>query len=140
MSGETRNAGDVWRSRLPGGLPIGSGLVPFALLSVLLAVGSCSWLSLPSYDGSETVAGLDAPVEIVRDANAIPHIYARSARDGAFAMGYVHAQDRLWQLEMQRRIGSARLAEVVGEPGLETDRFLRTLGLYRVAERNFEAL
>ena len=140
MNGKTRNAGDVWRSRLPGGLPIRRGLVPFALLSVLLAVGSCSWLSLPSYDGSETVTGLDAPVEIVRDANAIPHIYARSARDGAFAMGYVHAQDRLWQLVMQRRIGSARLAEVVGEPGLETDRFLRTLGLYRVAERNFEAL
>ena len=140
MSGEPRNAGGVWRSRLPGGLPIGSGLVPFALLSVLLAVGSCSWLSLPSYDGAETVTGLDAPVEIVRDANAIPHIYARSPRDSAFAMGYVHAQDRLWQLEMQRRIGSARLAEVVGEPGLETDRFLRTLGLYRVAERNFEAL
>ena len=55
-------------------------------------------------------------------------------------MGYVHAQDRLWQLEMQRRIGQARLAAVVGEPGIETDRFLRTLGLYRVAERNFEKL
>ena len=61
-------------------------------------------------------------------------------RDGAFAMGYVHAQDRLWQLELQRRIGQARLAAVVGEPGIETDRFLRTLGLYRVAERNFEML
>ncbi|MCY4406333.1 MAG: penicillin acylase family protein [Rhodospirillaceae bacterium] len=111
-----------------------------ALLAVLLSAGSCSWLSLPSYDGGEAVSGLDAPVEVVRDAHAIPHIYARSARDGAFAMGYVHAQDRLWQLEMQRRIGQARLAAVVGEPGIETDRFLRTLGLYRVAERNFEML
>ena len=79
-------------------------------------------------------------MEIVRDANAIPHIYAQSARDGAFAMGYVHAQDRLWQLEMQRRIGQARLAEVVGEPAIEPDKFLRTLGIYRVAERNFELL
>jgi len=111
-----------------------------ALLAVLLVAGSCSWFSLPSYDGDEALPGLAAPVEVVRDAHAIPHIYAQSPRDGAFAMGYVHAQDRLWQLEMQRRIGQARLAEVVGEPGVETDRFLRTLGLYRVAERNFEAL
>ncbi len=117
-----------------------AGLAALALLGVLLAAGSCSWFALPTYDGSESVAGLDAPVEIVRDAHAIPHIYARSRRDGAFAMGYVHAQDRLWQLEMQRRIGAARLAEVVGEPGVATDKFLRTLGLYRVAERNFERL
>ncbi len=117
-----------------------AGLAALALLGVLLAAGSCSWFALPTYDGSESVAGLDAPVEIVRDAHAIPHIYAQSRRDGAFAMGYVHAQDRLWQLEMQRRIGAARLAEVVGEPGVATDKFLRTLGLYRVAERNFERL
>ena len=111
-----------------------------ALLALLLAAGSCSWFALPSYDGAEEVQGLDAPVEIVRDAHAIPHIYAQSPRDGAFAMGYVHAQDRLWQLEMQRRIGQARLAEVVGEPAIGTDKFLRTLGIYRVAERNFERL
>ncbi len=117
-----------------------TGLISIALGAVMLAVASCSCFTLPSYDGAETVSGLDAPVEIVRDAHAIPHIYAQSPRDGAFAMGYVHAQDRLWQLEMQRRIGAARLSEVVGEPGLETDRFLRTLGLYRVAERNFEML
>ena len=111
-----------------------------ALLAILLAVGSCSWFALPSYDGAEQVAGLDAPVEIVRDAHAIPHIYAQTPRDGAFAMGYVHAQDRLWQLEMQRRIGQARFAAVVGEPAIEPDKFLRTLGIYRVAERNFERL
>ena len=111
-----------------------------ALLGILLAAGSCSWIALPSYDGAEQVPGLDAPVEIVRDAHAIPHIYAQTPRDAAFAMGYVHAQDRLWQLEMQRRIGQARLAAVVGEPAVEPDKFLRTLGIYRVAERNFEKL
>ena len=131
------HGGRGWLGRLR---PCCAGAGALVLLGVLLAVGSCSWVALPSYDGSESVAGLDAPVEIVRDAHAIPHIYAQSPRDGAFAMGYVHAQDRLWQLEMQRRIGAARLAEVVGEPGLKTDRFLRTLGLYRVAERNFERL
>ena len=79
-------------------------------------------------------------MEIVRDAHAIPHIYARSARDGAFAMGFVHAQDRLWQMEMQRRIGAARLSEILGDRTLKTDLFLRTLGVYRVAERNFSML
>ncbi len=111
-----------------------------ALVAVVFAANSCSWLALPSYDGEEEVPGLDAPVEVVRDAHAVPHIHAGAARDGAFAMGYVHAQDRLWQMEMRRRIGQARLAEVVGERGIETDRFFRTLGLYRVAERNFEML
>ena len=120
--------------------PLRRAVRALALPVVPLAMGSCSWFSLPSYDGMETVPGLDARVEIVRDAHAIPHIYAHSPQDGAFAMGYVHAQDRLWQLEMQRRLGQARLAEIVGETGVETDRFLRTLGLYRVAERNFERL
>ena len=110
------------------------------LLAILVTAGACVWLSVPSYDGTETVAGLDAPVEIVRDAHAIPHIYAASPRDGAFAMGFAHAQDRLWQMELQRRIGAARLSELFGERGLETDRFLRTLGVYRVAERNFAML
>ena len=140
MSGRIREVGRRQILSTVHRLPGSAGLITVLLGAVLLAVGSCSWLSLPSYDGSETVPGLEAPVEIVRDAHAIPHIYAGSARDGAFAMGYVHAQDRLWQLEMQRRIGAARLSELVGEPGLETDRFLRTLGLYRIAERNFEGL
>ena len=109
-----------------------------ALLGVLLAAGSCSWFALPSYDDPRRFPASMRRWRWPRDAHAIPHIYAQSARDGAFAMGYVHAQDRLWQLELQRRIGQARLAAVVGEPGIETDRFLRTLGLYRVAERNFE--
>ena len=120
--------------------PLHRAFRALALPALPLAIGSCSWFTLPSYGGEETVPGLDMPVEILRDAHAIPHIYAPSLRDGAFAMGYVHAQDRLWQLEMQRRLGQARLAEVVGEAGIGTDRLLRTLGLYRVAERNFERL
>lgn len=137
-----RHGRDVTAGRPGSGRlwPLGRVCRALALSVVLLATGSCSWLSLPSYDGAETVPGLDAPVDIVRDAHAIPHIYAQSPEDGAFAMGYVHAQDRLWQLELQRRTGQARLAEIVGESGIETDRFLRTLGLYRVAERNFEQL
>lgn len=110
-----------------------------ALLAVSLA-GLYAWLSVPSYSGTRTLGGLEAPVEIIRDAHAIPHIYAGTPWDGAFAMGYVHAQDRLWQMEMQRRVGAGRLAELAGEAGLETDRLMRTLGLYRIAGRNFERL
>ena len=96
-----------------------------------------AWLafgSLPSYRGEVPVTGLDAPVRIVRDAHAIPHIMAGSPRDAYFGLGYVHAQDRLWQLEMHRRIGQGRLAEVLGPAALPVDRFIRTLGLYRLAQ------
>src|SRR6188508_941573 len=61
--------------------------------------------SLPVIDGTITVAGISAPVDIVRDADAIPHIFAATKADALFGLGYVHAQDRLWQMELQRRIG-----------------------------------
>src|SRR5690349_13016410 len=60
--------------------------------------------SLPQLDGAATVAGISGPVEIVRDADAIPHVLASSKLDALFGLGYVHAQDRLWQMEFQRRI------------------------------------
>jgi penicillin amidase len=71
----------------------------------------------------------------VRDAEGVPHIFAKSAHDGWFAMGYVHAQDRLWQMEFQRRVGQGRLAEFLGERAYETDRLFRTLGVARMAAR-----
>jgi len=95
-------------------------------------------LSLPETEGEFTIAGLDSPVEILRDAHGIPHIFARSERDAQFALGFVHAQDRLWQLEMNRRIASGRLAEILGPAALDTDRFLRTVGIRRVAEANLQ--
>ena len=93
-------------------------------------------LSLPQTEGELQIAGLDGPVEVLRDAHGIPHIFARSERDAQFALGFVHAQDRLWQLEMNRRIASGRLAEILGPAALDTDRFLRTIGIRRVAEAN----
>ncbi|HTM61435.1 MAG TPA: penicillin acylase family protein [Burkholderiales bacterium] len=97
-------------------------------------------LSLPRVSGEIEVAGIDGAVEILRDAHGIPHIFARSERDAQFALGFVHAQDRLWQLEMNRRIASGRLAEILGPAALDTDRFLRTLGIRRVAEANLRRL
>lgn len=111
-------------------------------LALLAAGGGWLWLrgSLPSYSGKATLVGLDRPATVVRDRNAVPHIAAESVADALFALGYVHAQDRLWQMEFNRRIGAGRLAEIVGEGALPTDRFLRTLGLYRLVESNYAKL
>ena len=97
-------------------------------------------LSLPKLEGDVRLPGLVSTVEVLRDAYGIPHIYAQNPEDALFALGYVHAQDRLWQMDMNRRIAAGRLAEAVGAPGLETDRFLRTLGVRRAAEATLEKL
>ncbi len=95
---------------------------------------------LPQTEGSVRIAGLKGTVEIVRDRWGVPHIYAGDEDDLFFAQGYVHAQDRLWQMELQRRAGAGRLSEVLGEPTLEIDRYFRTLGLNRAAEAEAAAL
>jgi len=94
------------------------------------------WLqsSLPQTAGRLTLPGLRAAVEVVRDARGVPRITASSEHDAYFALGWVHAQDRLWQMELQRRAGAGRLAEVLGASALETDKFIRTLGLYELTE------
>lgn len=96
--------------------------------------------SLPKIAGTVVVQGLEKPVEIIRDRNGIPHIFAANDRDAAFALGYVHAQDRLLQMELMRRFGAGRLSEIVGAPALRVDRVSRTLGLYRLAEASFAHL
>lgn len=107
------------------------------VLSALTGLGGYVWLrgSLPRIQGAVTVSGPSATIEIVRDRHGIPHIHAVSETDAMFGLGYVHAQDRLWQMEMNRRTGAGRLSEVLGLPALSADKFLRTLGLYRVVER-----
>jgi penicillin amidase len=109
-------------------------------ISLALTVGAYLHLrrSLPQVEGEIRLAGVEAPIEILRDAHGIPHIYARSLADVYFGLGFVHAQDRLWQMETSRRAGSGRIAEVLGPAGLEFDRLMRTLGLRRAAQANFE--
>ena len=111
-------------------------------LVTVIGLGGLAWFrtSLPQISGSVTLPGIDRPVKIVRDANAVPHIFAESQTDAYFALGYVHAQDRLWQMEFTRCLGAGRLAEVLGGPALKIDRYLRTLGLYRLAESNYDLL
>ena len=89
--------------------------------------------------GKTTVAGLKAPVEIIRDRFDIPHCFAESADDAIFALGYVQAQDRLWQMQWSRRAAMGRLAEIAGPEALPADRFCRTLGFARASEAAWEA-
>ena len=90
--------------------------------------------------GRLAVAGLSAPVEVVRDREGVPHIFAKTIDDLYTALGFVHAQDRLWQMELQRRTGQGRLSEIFGERTFTTDVFLRTLDLYGHAERSLAGL
>ncbi|RJG00897.1 penicillin acylase family protein [Noviherbaspirillum sedimenti] len=108
------------------------------LAALLLLACALFWYrsaSQPQIDGILQAPGLSAAVDIVRDAAGVPHIYAQSAGDAYFALGFVHAQDRLWQLEMNRRIPAGRMAEILGPNALPNDRFLRTLGVRRNAEQ-----
>ena len=103
------------------------------LLLVALAVGVYTTRAMPTVDGQLQIAGLQQPVRIERDLHGIPTLKAQNQHDLLFALGFVHAQDRLWQLETHRRIGSGRLAEAFGEAALESDKFLRALGVRRAA-------
>lgn len=95
----------------------------------------------PDYSFSIESRHVEAPVEVVFDDMAVPHIYAESEADGMFALGYVHASERLWQMDLLRRAGAGELAELLGEDMVENDRYLRTLGMREAALRsavNFE--
>ncbi len=102
----------------------------------VVAAGALFWLrgSLPEIDGERFLPGIAAPVEVIRDDRGVPHIVAGTEEDALFALGFVHAQDRMWQMEMNRRIGAGRLAEVLGAAALDTDRLLRVLGLHHRAK------
>ncbi|HEY3570453.1 MAG TPA: penicillin acylase family protein [Thermoanaerobaculia bacterium] len=94
----------------------------------------------PEVDGRLAARGLQAPVEIVRVEPGVPHIYAQNDHDLFFAQGYVHAQDRLWQMEFNRIVGQGRLAALFGEGALEIDRYIHVLGIVHAAERDWQVL
>ncbi|MEO8430580.1 MAG: penicillin acylase family protein [Acidobacteriota bacterium] len=86
------------------------------------------------------MTGLHGPLRLETDAHGVPTIRAATADDALFGLGFVHARDRLWQMELQRRIGAGRLAEALGAKLVPTDRFLRTIGFRRAAEDALRSL
>ena len=122
-----------WLRRIAAGLAV---LVVVVVGGAYLLVESAR----PQTEGTVALAGLDAPVSILRDRHGIPRIVAASERDAYFALGFVHAQDRFFQMEFMRRAGAGRLSEIVGASTLPLDRWMRVLGLYRLAEAALKRL
>ena len=122
-----------WLRRIAAGVAV---LLAIVLGGAYLLVESAR----PQTEGTVALAGLDAPVSILRDRYGVPRIVAASERDAYFALGYVHAQDRFFQMEFMRRAGAGRLSEIVGAPTLPMDRWMRVLGLYRLAEAALQRL
>ena len=118
------------------------GLAILIALVVLARAATLAYLrgSLPELDGNVAVSGISGPVDIIRDRDAVTHVFAATRLDTFYGLGYAHAQDRLWQMEFQRRVGHARLSEVFGAATIATDRFLRTLGIGRAARSAWDAL
>jgi penicillin amidase len=127
------------------------GLIVIVVLGLILTAAGAYYFrsylpntvapkSFPQTDGEIQLDGLNAPVDIYRDKMGIPHIYASSPHDLFFAQGYIHAQDRFWQMDTWRHIGSGTLSEMFGSGQVETDTFLRTLGWRLTAEQEYAEL
>jgi penicillin amidase len=114
------------------------------LLSVIFTFIVLFWvfvkLKQPNYNGSEVVNGLNNEVEVYYDEVGVPHIYAETEEDAYLSLGYVHAQDRLWQMEVLRRIASGRLSELFGEKTIEVDKFFKSLGIVEAVQIDIEKL
>ncbi len=111
-----------------------------ALLGLVIAVFFLAYFfasrSIPDYEATLQVRGLQGPVEIVRNNSNLPHIFATDDRDVYFGLGFAHAQDRLWQMTMLRRTAQGRLSELFGERTLNIDKLMRRLDLYGHAQRS----
>ncbi len=110
---------------------------------VLLAAATAAglvWLTLPGQQLHATIQGLSAPAEIKFDADGIPWISAQTADDAAAALGFVHARDRMFQMDLMRRAASGRLSEIIGPATLQYDRTMRVLGLRQAAIADYAAL
>lgn len=119
-------------------LGIALGLIAGILVVALVAAVAVGFWQVrrgyPQYDGQLALPGLISEVEVVRNTYGVPTIYADTAEDLFRAQGFVHAQDRFWQMDFFRLVGAGRLSEIAGEAAIETDTFLRSLGWREIAE------
>jgi len=119
------------------------GLAKLIVLIILVAVAAGGWLfwrAMPAYSGTVALPGLSAETRVWRDQYGVPHIFAATMNDAMRALGWLHAGERIYQMEIQRRVGQGRIAEIAGPDLIGVDRFIRTLGFYRLAESSFAAL
>jgi penicillin G amidase len=119
---------------VPFSFSIRRTLITSLALLFVISLGGSVWR--PGTVGAQVsgpIRGVDGPVAIDRDAAGVAHVRAGSEVDAHFGLGYAHAQDRLWQMEFQRRLGNGRLAEILGESALGIDSLFRTVGTHRSA-------
>jgi penicillin amidase len=118
------------------------GFLTLLVLSVVAGGGLAAalWFTLPPSQGRHALPGLSGPVEIVQDEHGIPRITAANELDASEALGWLHARDRMFQMEIMRRGAAGRLAELAGPAALRMDRFSRTLGLSQGAQADYAAL
>ena len=126
-------------------------LVSVLIVAGVLFAGSAYWFkvylpktvaprSFPQTEGTLKLEGLHAAVDVYRDDMGVPTIYASDLHDLFFAQGYVHAQERFWQMDFWRHVGSGRLSEMFGKSQVDTDKFLQTLGWYEIAEQEYQGM
>ncbi|HEX5769725.1 MAG TPA: penicillin acylase family protein, partial [Nocardioidaceae bacterium] len=117
-----------------------SGALALLLVAGLVAAVTVVRRPFPTVDGETELAGLEAEVEVLRDENGVPHVYADTAEDLFYAQGFVQAQDRFFEMDFRRHVTSGRLSELLGKDALETDKFIRTMGWRRIAEEELALL
>ncbi|MFO7674515.1 MAG: penicillin acylase family protein [Lutibacter sp.] len=117
-------------------------LLIIGVLIVLILIGSWMYFNSlkPEYSGEITLSNIENETSVYFDDYGIPHIYAQNQYDATIALGYVHAQDRLWQMELMRRIASGRLSEIFGKDMLKNDRFFVSLGIEEASRKSMEKL
>lgn len=130
----------MYRRRVAFALSVIAGLVVLALVAAAVFTVWSVRRPYPDYGGTIDVARLQGEVEVVRDEYGIPHIYADTAEDLFRGQGYVHAQDRFWEMDVRRHIVAGRLSELFGATSVEADAFLRTLGWRDIARQEFPLL
>ncbi len=117
-----------------------AGGVALLLVAGLVAGATVVRRPLPTVSGEIEVPGLGAEVEVLRDAQGIPQVYADTAEDLFYAQGFVHAQDRFFEMDFRRHVTAGRLSELLGADALDTDKFIRTMGWRRIAEQELSLL
>jgi penicillin amidase len=126
------------------------GLITVIVLALIATAGGAYYFtsylpntvapnSFPQIDGQIELDGLIAPVDIYRDQMGIAHIFASTAHDLFFAQGYVHAQERFWQMDFYRHVGEGRTAEMFGKTSVDSDKFLTTLGWRPTTAKEYES-
>ena len=113
----------------------------FSFITITMVVGitiiySLISSSIPDYELEFSSDDIENEIVILRDNYAVPHIFAKNTNDTFFALGFVHAQDRLWQMEFMRRLSQGRLSEILGERYLQSDILMRTLNLYNISNES----